>query len=205
MSRIYRERGLPPRKALEAVTFRLPQHGLTGLSGANGAGKSTLLRLAATLDQPTEGKVVVAGLDAREEGAAARLRISYLGQDAGLYDALTVRENLAFVARCHGRAHDVDAIAAKLRVDAFLARASRTLSRGERQRVALARAWLAGDVLLLDEPTTGLDEAARGDLLAMLDEARSARTVLVATHDADLLAKCDRVLHLRDGRLEGSG
>lgn len=193
VTRIFRDAGAT-RVALAEVSFALEPGSLVALTGENGSGKSTLLRLAATLDEPTLGRVTIDG----QEGARARQDVGYLGQDAGLYQALTARENLDFAARFHGRGGDVAPIAARLGVD--LARPARLLSRGERQRVAVARAFLGGDVLLLDEPTTALDAEARSRLLGLLDE-RGARTALVATHDADLVAKADRVLTLREGRL----
>lgn len=194
VTRVYREGGTR-RAALDGVTFHLERGERVGLAGENGSGKSTLLRLAATLDEPTSGTIRVDGAT----GAAARRRIGYLGQDAGLYGALNVRENLAFGARLHGRAGDVASVAAQLGVP--LDASARALSRGERQRVVLARAFLAGELLLLDEPTTALDAEGRDRFLRLLD-ATGGRTALVATHDDAVLAKCDRVLRLHGGRLQ---
>ncbi|HET6404304.1 MAG TPA: ABC transporter ATP-binding protein [Candidatus Thermoplasmatota archaeon] len=176
--------------ALDGVSFALEPGSFTALVGENGAGKSTLLRIAATLERPSAGKVLP------EE---RRARIGWLGQEPGLYDELTVRENLAFAARLFGREGEVEQVGGAFgaRLDAR----ARTLSRGEKQRAALARAFLCGELLLLDEPTTGLDaEGARtlGDALA---QARGGRTLLVATHDAELVKRADRVLRLRGGRL----
>lgn len=194
VTRVFRDGGTR-RAALDGVTFRLEPGTLTALVGDNGAGKSTLLRIAATLDAPTSGRASVAGV----EGAEARRRIGYLGQDAGLHDALTLREDLRFFASFWGREAEVAPLASRLalRLDV----PARLLSRGERQRGVLARALLAGEMVLLDEPTTALDADGRARLMALLDEARGARTVLVATHDDALVAKSDRVLRLKEGRL----
>lgn len=202
VTRVYREAGAPPRRALDGVTFTLPPGSICGVAGANGAGKTTLLRLAATLDRPTSGRVLLDGVDPREDGAAARRGVAYAGQEPGLYETLTVRENLAFVARFHQRLADVGPVAERFGLTRHLDRAARALSRGERQRASLARAWLGGPLLLLDEPTTALDDEGRARLVAALDDARGTRTALLATHETDLLAKCDRVLRLRDGTLE---
>lgn len=187
------------RRALDDVTLSLEPGTMTALVGENGAGKTTLLRIAATLDEPTSGRVTVDGLDPRNEGAAARRRIAHLGQDAGLYDALTVRENLAFVARFYGRKGEIEPAAAALGIAHRLDARARVLSRGDRQRAAIARALLAGDLLLLDEPTTALDRDGRA--LAMEAVRRSGRTALVATHDDAVARACDRVVRLHEGKV----
>lgn len=169
--------------ALDDVTFTVREGEVVALTGANGAGKSTLLRICAGLDRPTTGS-------ARRTGA-----VGWLGQDAGLYDALTARENLAFVARFHGRLSEVEPVARALDVP-LDARAS-ALSRGERQRAAIARAALGGPLMLLDEPTTALDADGRFRLAGLL----AGRTALLATHDDELVKRCDRVLSLSGGRL----
>jgi ABC-type multidrug transport system ATPase subunit len=195
VTRVYRDTpGAAPKRALDDVSFTLERGSRTALVGPNGAGKTTLLRIAATLDAPTSGSV---RLDGASDAPAARRRLAYLAQEPGLYDALTVRENLAFVARFYGRGSDVPRAAAALAVPLDARAAS--LSRGERQRAAIARALLAGDILLLDEPTTALDDEGRARALAALDEAPA--TLLVATHDDELVKRCDRVLRLDGGRL----
>lgn len=187
-----------PLRALDAVTFRLAPGTLTALVGANGSGKSTLLRIAATLDEPTAGQVVVEGA---EDGAARRRQVGWLGQEPGLYEDLTVRENLAFLAAFHGRAGEVEAAAARFGIAHRLDQRVRRLSRGERQRAALARATLCGPLLLLDEPTTALDPEAAEAAVRALADLRDGRTLLVATHDAALIRAADRVLRLAGGRL----
>lgn len=177
--------------ALDRVDLVLEPGKLTALVGENGSGKTTLLRIAATLERPSSGRV---SPDER------RSRIGWLGQEPGLYDDLTVRENLRFAARLFGREGEIDEVAALLGVK--LDERARRLSRGEKQRAALSRALLCGDTLLLDEPTTALDaEAARAcaDALVAL---RGRRTMLVATHDAELVKRADRVLRLHGGRLQ---
>jgi ABC-type multidrug transport system ATPase subunit len=179
--------------ALDRVTFALQPATMTALVGANGAGKSTLLRIAATLERPSEGTVT-------PEPERRRARLGWLGQDPGLYDDLTVRENLAFAARFFGRSDDVERVAQSVGVVKLDDRA-RKLSRGERQRAALARALLGGELLLLDEPTSALDADAARACIDVLDAQRDTRALLVATHDAELVKRADRVLRLDHGRL----
>lgn len=176
--------------ALDRVSFALEPGTLTALVGENGAGKTTLLRIAATLERPTSGAVTP---DER------RSRIGWLGQEPGLYEELTVRENLLFAARLFGREGEVEGLAR-----AFEARTDervRHLSRGERQRAALARAFACGDILLLDEPTTALDAEGAAQVARVLESRKGASTMLVATHDAELVKRADRVLRLQGGRL----
>ena len=176
--------------ALDRVSFGLERGSFTALVGENGAGKSTLLRLAAGLETASAGRI---DLDRRD--------VAWLGQEPGLYDDLTIRENLAFTARFFGKEHEVPAAAAALGVAAKLDERARRLSRGERQRAALARTLLAGDLLLLDEPTTSLDADARDAAIALLSGLRGKRTLLVATHEAEIVKRADRVLRLQQGRL----
>lgn len=188
-------------RALDAVSFALEPGSLTALQGENGAGKSTLLRLAATLEAPSSGRVLVGGEDAAADPVAARSRIGWLGQSDGLYDELSVAENLALVARLHGRAAQLDSAARAFGIDRKLSERARRLSRGERQRAALARATLGGPLLLLDEPTTALDAEGADLAVEALLSLRGERTILVATHDAALAKRCDRALRLSRGRL----
>jgi ABC-type multidrug transport system ATPase subunit len=161
------------------------------VSGANGAGKSTLLRLAARLEHPTSGEITGGG----------RREVAWLGQEPGLYDELTVRENLEFSARFFGRAEEVTTAAATFAIAHKLDERARRLSRGEKQRAALARALLCGPLMLLDEPTAALDAEAADACARTLNDLAGARTLLVATHDAELVKRADHVLHLEGGRL----
>lgn len=184
--------------ALEDVTFALEPGSLTVLTGVNGSGKSTLLRLAATLEAPSSGRIDVDGATGHE----ARRKLAWLGQEPGLYDDLTVRENLAFLAAARGAdrallddAVDLLGVAPKLDVRV------RALSRGEKQRAALVGTLQGGELLLLDEPTTALDAEGARAIEALLLRLRGARTMLVATHDVELVKRADRVLRLHAGRL----
>lgn len=194
------------RRALNRVSMSAASGTITALLGHNGAGKSTLLSIAATLLQPTSGRVEFGAHDGRA-GAGLRSRIGMLGHDLYLYQELSAAENLRFFANIYGSS-DVER-----RVDAALERAALSdrrddvvagFSRGMRQRLALERALIHEPrLLLLDEPFTGLDEAAREALRARLRSARDAGAiVLLTTHDIAAIANLtDASLSLVDGRL----
>lgn len=195
------------RRALNRVTLTAEAGTITALLGHNGAGKSTLLSIAATLLQPSSGRVAYGDAEAASGGAALRARIGLLGHDLYLYQELTAAENLRFFAQIYG----LDRI--ERRVDAALERAGLTerrddavagFSRGMRQRLALERALIHEPrLLLLDEPFTGLDEAARSALRDRLRVAREARAILIlTTHDiAAIEGLTDAAVTLVDGRL----
>ena len=195
------------RRALNRVSLSAPAGTITALLGHNGAGKSTLLSIAATLLRPTGGTVDYGGIDAAAGGNALRGRIGLLGHDLSLYQELTAAENLRFFANIYA----LDRVEA--RVDAALDRAGLAdrrddvvagFSRGMRQRLALERALIHEPrLLLLDEPFTGLDEAARAALRARLRAARDAGAIVIlTTHDtAAIEGLTDTAVSLVDGRL----
>ena len=195
------------RRALNKVSMTAGTGTITALLGHNGAGKSTLLSIAATLLQPTSGSVRFGTHDGRNGGRALRSRIGMLGHDLYLYAELSAAENLRFFANIYG----LDNV--ERRVDLALERAGLTerrddvvagFSRGMRQRLALERALVHDPrLLLLDEPFTGLDEAAREALRARLRTAREAGAiVLLTTHDLAAIANLtDASVSLVDGRL----
>jgi ATP-binding cassette subfamily B protein len=180
---------------------------LTVLTGPSGSGKSTLIRLLARLDDPQHGTVRLDGTDLREVSIRSlRDAVTVLPQEAPVFDA-SVRDNITF-ARPDAddqavwaalRLAGVDDVVATLPggLDARLGQRGRWLSGGQRQRIALARALVTGArVLILDEPTTGLDNAAAHRFLATLRSLAIERTVIVATHDANLVAAADVIIRL---------
>jgi heme exporter protein A len=195
------------RRALNRVSLTAAAGTITALLGPNGAGKSTLLSIAATLLQPTSGDVRYGDVDAAQGGARLRARIGLLGHDVYLYPELSAAENLRFFARVYA----LDDI--ERRVDAALDRAGLVqrrddavagFSRGMRQRLALERALIHEPrLLLLDEPFTGLDEAARQTLRARLDGVRTGGAiVLLTTHDtAAVTGLTDASVSLDEGKL----
>jgi len=196
------ERRYGERAALSGVSFQLGEGQTLGLFGPNGAGKSTLLRVLATLLRPHAGGVRVLGAQLPDESWKARGRVGYVGHDPLLYRELSGRENLVF----HARLHRVD----EARVDELIAAVGmqrrardpvRELSRGMVQRLSAARALLHDPpLLLLDEPYSGLDPAAR-ELLDPLIGKPSGRTRVLVSHDVDSgTAESDVALGLRAGK-----
>jgi heme exporter protein A len=196
------------RRALNKVSMTATAGTITALLGHNGAGKSTLLSIASTLLQPSSGQVHFGGYDGRTGGASLRSRIGMLGHDLYLYAELSPAENLRFFAAIYG----LDNI--ERRIDMALERAGLSerrddpvagFSRGMRQRLALERALIHDPrLVLLDEPFTGLDEAAREALRARLRSARDAGAiVLLTTHDLAAIAQLtDASMSLVGGRLQ---
>lgn len=195
------------RKALSQVSFACHAGEIVGLLGPNGAGKSTLLAILATLLTPSTGRVVYGKHSAANAGAALRARVGLLGHDLFLYPELTARENLLFFARLYGLGDPAARVAASLAAANLVDRADEPVvgfSRGMRQRVALERALIHGPrLLLLDEPFTGLDQAAAADLVTRLQKLqREGCLIVLATHDLETAERLvSRVLYLRNGRM----
>ncbi|TVQ32858.1 MAG: ABC transporter ATP-binding protein [Phycisphaeraceae bacterium] len=221
--RIYRARGrrrgrtaTPARVALDGVSLNVGAGEWLALLGPNGSGKSTLLRILATLDSPQSGAVRRFGVDA-ESGSAAladvRRRLGVVFQSPGLDPLLTVRENLAcqaalFGMRLDAGAEAIERIAAEAGVFDRMNDRVGALSGGLARRVDLARALLPSpELLLLDEPTTGLDHAARSGFMESLDRLHSAGavTIVMTTHLMDEAERADRVVMLAHGRIVGEG
>jgi len=186
--------------ALRAVDLLVEPGETLAVLGANGAGKTTLLRLLATLDKPTAGQISIAGIDALQRPQQVRALIGVVAHQTYLHPELTVAEELRFYARLYGvsgRPEDL------LRMVGLAERAQSrvaTLSRGQQQRLALARAVLHDpELLLLDEPDTGLD----ADGLAVLEGLlRSERTVVFSSHNRAWAASvADRAVSLVRGGL----
>ncbi len=197
--------------ALDDVSGQIAAGEAVLLLGPNGAGKTTLLRLCATLLRPSRGRIRIAGLDVAAHGAAARRHLAVLGHQSFLYPDLSVLENLAFYARLYGLpapAARIATLVERLGLGGWTHRPVRALSRGFVQRCALARALLHDpDVLLLDEPFTGLDAEARERLCAVLRETHQrGAALLMSTHDLALGATlCHRAIILAAGRVAWQG
>jgi len=215
-----RVRGLSMRLAsggrgvdvLTDVSLDVPAGQFLAIAGPSGSGKSTLLGLIAGLDQPTAGRIEVAGVDvtALDEDGLARFRrdhVGYVFQSFHLLPTLTAQENVAVPLELAGDAGAAARAAALLAEVGLAERAHHypvQLSGGEQQRVAVARAMARRPALLLaDEPTGNLDSATGKQIIELLVgmNRRLGSTLVLVTHDAALAAHADRVVTLRDGRI----
>ena len=195
------------RRALNNVSFTWRAGELVALIGPNGAGKSTLLSIAATLLKPSSGRVFYGTRGVAEAGPALRGRIGLLAHDLFIYPELSPAENLTFFARLYGLSNAAAVVEEALSRANLGARRDDpvgTFSRGMRQRLAIERALLHSPrLLLLDEPFTGLDDAAVVATRSRLRAARDAGAiVLVTTHDLEAIEPiADRAVVLTSGRL----
>jgi ABC-2 type transport system ATP-binding protein len=188
--------------AVDDVTFSADAGVVTGLLGPSGCGKSSLMRSVVGVQIVAGGTVEVLGQPAGSAGL--RDRVGYVTQAPSVYDDLTVAENLRFFARVLGAADvEVDRCVEAVDLGSRRNHVVRHLSGGERSRVSLAVALIGRpELLVLDEPTVGLDPVLRRDLWAMFHALADAGTaVLVSSHVMDEAERCDRLLLMRDGRL----
>ncbi|HEY6608561.1 MAG TPA: ABC transporter ATP-binding protein [Candidatus Limnocylindria bacterium] len=201
--------------AVNDVSMSIRRGEIYGILGANGSGKSTLIRLVSTLLTLDGGRVEVLGHDVEREEMAVKQLINRVSVDAAFFKKLSPHENLAYAARLYG----MDAKLARAQVIEILARLGvgekrlnrpvEQMSRGMQQKVAIARALLTSPtVLLLDEPTTGLDPRSKLDVQAFIEEVRDTHdaTILLTTHDlAEAERLCDRIALINDGRVVAEG
>jgi ATP-binding cassette subfamily B protein len=203
---------LPGRWVLEGVNFAVAPGQRVAVVGPSGMGKSTLVSLLLRLYDPTEGRVLIDERDVREYTLASlRAQISYVLQDTILF-AVSVRDNIALAAP--GSTREAVEEAARLAsahefilslpqgYDTVLGERGVTLSGGERQRISIARAALRrAPLLILDEPTTGLDEENERAVLEALERVARGRTTFVVAHDLKLASCADLILYLEQGRV----
>ncbi|MSA72036.1 ATP-binding cassette domain-containing protein [Holdemania massiliensis] len=201
--------------AVDDVSFEVEKGSFIGIMGASGCGKTTLLKLIATMDRVSEGTIEIAGqpLQALTEPQLAQFRGTHLGfifQEYNLLDTLTLRENiaLALAIRSTAPAHSqkfIEELAEKFEIAEVLDQFPYAVSGGQRQRCACARAIASHPSLILaDEPTGALDSRSARQLLEMLVMLRRdyGATLLMATHDVMSASYCDRILFMRDGRIQ---
>lgn len=190
------------RTVLDEISFDVPPGTVTGLLGPSGSGKSTLMRSVVGVQVVAGGTVEVLGHPAGSR--ELRHRVGYVTQAPSVYRDLTVRENLRYFAAVLGAAsEDVDRVVEEVGLGSHVDALTGRLSGGQEARVSLAAALLGSpQVLVLDEPTVGLDPVLRRDLWDLFVRlARSGRTLLVSSHVMDEAQRCERLLLLREGRL----
>ena len=201
-------------KALNGISFQVDKGEFVGIMGPSGAGKSTLLNIIATIDQATEGEVVIGGqkLQTMDEDALAifrREKLGFIFQDYNLLDTMTFRENIELpLVLSRERPEDirrkVDEVTKRLGITELLDKYPYEVSGGQRQRASAARAIISDPQLVLaDEPTGALDSKSSAELLRCLTDLneKNAATILLVTHDAFTASYCKRILFIKDGEI----
>ena len=201
-----------PLHALSDVTFSIGEGEVFGLLGRNGSGKTTLLRILTGYRLPTSGSVRVAGMDLIRQSLAVRRQIGYMPEHPQLYADLTVRGLLRFVANVHGlsrseRESRIEELTSHFGLDAVIDRLAGHCSKGYRARISLAAAVIhKPSVVLLDEPTDGLDPEQRHHTHELVRELAEGSTVVLSSHDLEEVAVlCSRALVLDRGRVSRLG
>jgi ABC-2 type transport system ATP-binding protein len=197
-----------PFTAVDDVSFRVEKGEILGFLGPNGAGKTTTMRVLTGYMPATEGKAIVAGYDVFEQPIEAKRRTGYLPETPPLYPDMTVRDYLMFVSRIKGvpradRKARVAAVMERTRIADVAARHCGKLSKGYRQRVGLAQAILHNpDVLILDEPTAGLDPKQIIETRRLIKELAGDHTIILSTHILPEVSQtCQRVVIINKGRV----
>lgn len=197
-----------PVAAVNDVSFRVEAGQILGFLGPNGAGKTTTMRVLTGYLPPTEGTATIAGFDVLEEPIEVKRRTGYLPESPPLYPDMTVREYLTFIARINRlpaaeRASRIDRVMERTSVGDVADRHCSKLSKGYRQRVGLAQAILHNpDVLVLDEPTAGLDPKQIIETRELIKELAGDHTIILSTHILPEVAQtCERVVIINKGRV----
>ena len=194
--------------AVEDVTFRVERGEILGFLGPNGAGKTTTMRILTGFIPATEGKAIVAGFDVFEQPIEAKRRTGYLPETPPLYPDTSVIEYLTFVSKIKGvppgeRKDRIKAVMQRTRIDDVADRLCAKLSKGYRQRVGLAQAIIHNpDVLILDEPTAGLDPKQIIETRELIKELAGSHTIILSTHILPEVSQtCERVVIINKGRV----
>jgi sodium transport system ATP-binding protein len=213
LTKVFQDRRRGDVRAAQDITFHCQRGEVFGLLGPNGAGKTTTLRMLSTVLRPTAGTARVGGFDINRDPLGVRRAIGFLSSTTGLYDRLTARETLTYFGRLHGLApgalaERIDLLFEVFDMKAFADVRCEKLSTGMRQKVSIARTVVHDPpVLILDEPTLGLDILVAGALIRFIADCRAAgKCVLFSTHNMGEVERlCDRVGIIHDGRLRAAG
>jgi ABC-2 type transport system ATP-binding protein len=195
-------------KAVDDISFQVQSGEILGFLGPNGAGKTTTMRILTGVLPPTSGKAKVCGFDVFENPIEVKRRIGYLPENPPVYTDMTARAYLRFVASIKGvprksRESEVERVATKTSCTQFLHRVIGNLSKGQRQRVGLAQALLGDpEVLILDEPTVGLDPAQIIEVRELIKSLAGKHTIVLSTHILpEVTAICQKALIIAQGRV----
>ena len=198
--------------AVDDVSFTVADGQICGLLGPNGAGKSTIMNILTGYLSATSGQVMVAGHPLPEEADAAKACVGYLPEQPPLYPEMTVQEYLTFAAELKGvkkaeRKEQVCRAARRTGLEAVLPRLIRSLSKGYKQRVGIAQALMGSPrLIILDEPTVGLDPAQVIEIRKLIRELGRAHTVILSSHIlSEVQAVCQQILILSKGHLAAAG
>lgn len=199
-------------KAVDGVNFRADSGEIVGLLGPNGAGKTTIIKILTCYHFPSGGQALVSGIDVEEDPIEVKKRIGYLPESAPLYQDLTPEEYLDFIADARGLSGDrkkerIAYAVAECGLESVFTRPIEQLSKGYRQRVGLAQAILHDpEILILDEPTTGLDPNQILEIRSLIKRLGKEKLVILSTHILqEVEAICGRVLILNQGRIAAQG
>ncbi len=198
------------RRVVDGVDMRVATGRIVGFLGPNGSGKTTSLRMLCGLLTPDAGEGHVLGLDFRRQAPEVKRQVGYMTQKFGLYEDLSIRENLDFIARLfsmENRKQAVDAALERLGLKSREKQLAGALSGGWKQRLALAACLLhKPKLLLLDEPTAGVDPKARREFWDQIHQlAQEGITVLVSTHYMDEAERCNELVYIAYGRVLARG
>ena len=201
-----------PIRALNQVSFLVNKGEVVGFLGPNGAGKTTCMKIITGFIAASSGSVKVDGRDVVEHGVEVRRRLGYLPENAPVYQDMTVREYLAFVAEIRGVPRDqlkrrIQDVAMTVGLLNVLDQEIATLSKGYRQRAGLAQAMIHNpEILILDEPTSGLDPNQIVEIRELIKEVGRDRTVILSTHNLpEVTATCNRIIVIHRGRIAADG
>lgn len=197
---------------LNDISFSVKKGEVLGFLGPNGAGKTTTMKILTSFWSPTSGSVEIDGLDVRENSLKVRQKIGYLPETVPLYDDMRVYEYLKFVAEIRGLSKEkvkdrIKEVVKSCGLGKVIRQPIEELSKGYRQRVGLAQAIMHNpDILILDEPTTGLDPNQIAEIRNLIRELGKEKTVILSTHIlGEVSATCDRVVIINNGKIVGEG
>ncbi len=196
------------KRAVAGVSFTVQRGDILGFLGPNGAGKSTTMRMITGFIRPTAGTAFIDGLDVTRDPVAVKRKIGYLPESAPAYGEMTVHEFLTFIAECRGfrgaqRQAPVDRAISLTHLDGVRHQSIETLSKGFKQRVSFAQALLHDPpILILDEPTDGLDPNQKNEVRALIRQMAAEKAVILSTHILEEVdAICTRIILISQGKV----